>query len=78
MERLKSLILENKVPENIQIVNVLNKKEFDKGHKGSINIEAEKLNAKELFEASKNKTIIFHCAAGSRSLEAWMKLKKRS
>lgn len=77
-EWLKSLIVENKVPENIQIVNVLNKKEFDKGHiKGSINIEAEKLTAKDLFEKlPKNKTIIFHCAAGSRSLEAWMKLKK--
>lgn len=77
-EWLKALIIDNKVPENIQIVNVLNKKEFDKGHiKGSINIEAEKLNAKELYEKlPKNKTIVFHCAAGSRSLEAWLKLKK--
>ncbi|WP_198304310.1 rhodanese-like domain-containing protein [Arcobacter vandammei] len=77
-EWLKALIIENKVPQYIQIVNVLNAKEFEKGHiKGSINIEAEKFNSKELLEKlPKDKTIIFHCAAGSRSLEAWTKLKK--
>ena len=75
---LKSLIMEDKVPSYIQIVNVLSAKDFEKGNiKGSINIEAEKLNAKELFEKlPKNKTIVFHCSAGSRSLEAWMKLQK--
>ncbi|MCT7594313.1 rhodanese-like domain-containing protein [Aliarcobacter butzleri] len=75
-EWLKALILENKVPEYIQIVNILNEQEFKNGHiKGSINIEAGKLSAKELYEKlPKNKTIVFHCTAGSRSLEAWMKL----
>ncbi|MFV7789498.1 rhodanese-like domain-containing protein [Aliarcobacter lanthieri] len=77
-EWLKKLILDNKVPEYIQIVNVLPKKDFDKGNiKGSINIEADKLSAKEIFEKlPKNKTIIFHCSAGARSLETYMKLQK--
>ncbi|MBP7742295.1 MAG: sulfurtransferase [Aliarcobacter sp.] len=79
-EWLKALISENKVPDYIQIVNVLGAKDFEKGHiKGSINIEAEKLTAKELFEKlPKEKTIIFNCTAGSRSIEAWMKLKKEN
>ena len=77
-EWLKALILENKLPENIQIVNILPAKDFAKGNiKGSINIEAEKLTPKEIIEKlPKDKTIIFHCSAGSRSLEAWMKLQK--
>lgn len=79
-EWLKAQILEDKVPEYIQIVNVLSEKDFKKGHiKGSINIEAEKLSAKELFEKlPKGKTIIFNCTAGSRSIEAWSKLKKEN
>ena len=77
-EWLKALILEDKVPSYIQIVNVLSEKDFKKGHiKGSINIEADKLSAKELFEKlPKGKTIIFNCTAGARSIEAWSKLKK--
>lgn len=77
-EWLKAQIDEGKVPEYIQIVNVLSSKDFEKAHiKGSINIEAEKLSAKDLFEKlPKGKTVVFHCTAGSRSLEAWAKLKK--
>ncbi|RBQ28523.1 rhodanese-like domain-containing protein [Aliarcobacter vitoriensis] len=77
-EWLKSLILENKVPSYIQIVNVLSKKDFEKGNiEGSINIETDKLSAKEILEKlPKDKTIIFHCSAGARSLEAYMKLQK--
>lgn len=77
-EWLKALILENKVPENVQIINVLSAKDFEKGHiSGSINIQAEKLKPEELAKKlSKDKTTIFHCSAGSRSLEAWMELKK--
>lgn len=77
-EWLKALIVQNKVPANIQIINVLPAKDFVKGNlKNSINIEADKLSAKELFDKlPKNKSIIFHCSAGSRSLEAWMKLQK--
>ena len=42
-EWLKAQIVEDKVPEYIQIVNVLSEKDFKKGHiKGSINIEADK------------------------------------
>lgn len=77
-EWLKAQIMEDKVPDYIQIVNVLSAKDFKKGRiKGSINIEAEKLSGKELYEKlPKDKTIIFNCTAGSRSIEAWMKLKK--
>lgn len=75
-EWLKKLILEDKVPSYIQIVDVLGPEEFKVGHiKGAINIEAGKLSAKELFEKlPKNKTIVFNCAAGGRSIEAWSKL----
>ena len=77
-EWLKAQIDDNKVPEYIQIVNVLSAKDFTKGHiKGSINIEADKFTAKELLEKlPKDKTIVFHCSAGARSIEAWSKLKK--
>lgn len=77
-EWLSNLIKENKVPSYIQIVDVTDATEFKNGHiKGAINIEAEKLTAKQLYEKlPKNKTIVFNCTAGGRSIEAWMKLKE--
>lgn len=71
------LIKNNKVPSYIQIVDVTAPDEFKKGHlKGAINIEAEKLNAKEFYsKLPKNKTIVFNCTAGGRSMDAWVKLK---
>lgn len=76
-EWLKKLILEDKVLPFIQIVDVTSPDEFKPGHiKGAINIEAGKLTAKELFEKlPKNKTIVFNCTAGGRSIDAWSKLK---
>jgi rhodanese-related sulfurtransferase len=76
-EWLKKFILEDKVLPFIQIVDVTSPEEFKSGHiKGAINIEAGKLTAKELFEKlPKNKTIVFNCTAGGRSIEAWSKLK---
>ena len=75
-EWLKKQILENKVPSYIQIVDVTAPNEFKNGHiKGAINIEAAKLTAKELIEKlPKNKTIVFNCTAGGRSIDAWSKL----
>ena len=75
-EWLKKAILENKVPAYIQIVDVTAPNEFKNGHiKGAMNIEAAKLSAKELLEKlPKNKTIVFNCTAGGRSIEAWSKL----
>ena len=75
-EWLKKLILEDKVPSYIQIVDVTAPNEFKNGYlKGAINIEAGKLTAKELIEKlPKNKTIVFNCTAGGRSIEAWAKL----
>ncbi len=76
-EWLHSLIKEDKVPAFVQIVDVTDPSEFKNGHiKGAINIPAEKLSAKELFEKlPKGKTVVFNCTAGGRSIEAWTKLK---
>ena len=72
-----SLIKENKIPSNVQIVDVTAPEEFAKGHlKGAINIEAEKLATKDLYEKlPKDKSIVFNCTAGGRSLDAWTRLK---
>ena len=76
-EWFKKLVLEDKVPSYIQIVDVTAPEEFKSGHlKGSINIEAEKFKAQEFFaKLPKDKTIVFNCTAGGRSIEAWSKLK---
>ena len=76
-EWLKKAILEDKVPSYIQIVDVTAPNEFKNGYiKGAINIEASKINAKELLEKlPKNKTIVFNCTTGGRAIEAWSKLK---
>lgn len=76
-EWLKKLILENKVPSFIQIVDVTATDEFKGGHlKGAINIEAANFKAEEFYKKlPKNKTIVFNCTAGGRSIEAWAKLK---
>lgn len=79
-EWFKLLIVSNKIPKNIQIIDVTSIEEFKEGHiKGAINIQADKLSAKELYsKLPKDKTIIFNCTAGGRSLEAWMKLNDAS
>ena len=71
------LIKTGKVPSYVQIVDVTSPEEFKSGHlKGAINIPAEPLKAKEfLAKLSKNKTVVFNCTAGGRSIEAWQKLK---
>lgn len=76
-EWFKKLIVSNKIPTNLQIIDVTSKEEFKDGHlKGAINIDAEKVDAKVLFsKLPKNKAIVFNCTAGGRSLEAWMNLK---
>ena len=65
------------VPSFIQIVDVTSPEEYKAGHiKGAINIEAEKLKANEFYaKLPKDKTIVFNCTAGGRSIDAWMKLK---
>ena len=76
----KLLIISNKIPSYIKIVDVTSIEEFAIGHlKGAINIQADKLSAKELYsKLPKDKTIIFNCTAGGRSLESWMKLNDAS
>ncbi len=77
-EWLNDLIAKDKVPSYIQIVSVTSPSEFKTGHlKGSINIEAEKFDAKELLaKLPKGKTIVFNCTAGGRSMDAWGKMKQ--
>lgn len=73
---LDKLIKIDKVPSFVQIVDVTSPDEFKVGHlKGAINIHAEKFKAKEfLSKLPKNKTVVFNCTAGGRSMEAWTKL----
>ncbi len=75
-EWFNAFIQKGKVPSYIQIVQVTSKEEFKDGHiKGAININAEKLSAKELYaKLPKNKTVVFNCTAGGRSMDAWGKL----
>jgi len=63
---------------NIKIVDVRSPSEFKVGSlKGSINIEAEKLKAKEFYaKLPKTKTIVLSCSSGARAMEAWMKLNE--
>ncbi|WP_298753646.1 rhodanese-like domain-containing protein [uncultured Arcobacter sp.] len=76
-EWLNAFIKKDNVPSFIQIVDVTAPDEYKLGHiKGAINIEAEKLSAKELYsKLPKDKTVVFNCTAGGRSIEAWAKLK---
>ncbi len=72
------LIKVDKVPSYVQIIDVTSSEEFKSGHiKGAINIEAEKLSAKDLVaKLPKGKSIVFNCTAGGRSIEAWTKIKE--
>lgn len=76
-EWLLKYIKGDKVPSFIQIVDVTSPEEYKTGHiKGAINIEAEKLSAKDFYaKLPKGKTVVFNCTAGGRSIDAWMKLK---
>jgi len=75
-EWLYDLIKKDKVPSYIQIVDVTSPQEYKTGHiKGAINIEAEKYSAKDLVsKLPKDKTIVFNCTAGGRSMDAWTKI----
>lgn len=77
-EWLKAFIKKGNVPSFIQIVDVTAPDEYKLGHiKGAINIPAEPLKAKELYaKLPKDKTVVFNCTAGGRSIEAWTKLKE--
>ena len=76
-EWLKKLILSDKVPSNIQIIDVTPSEDYKVAHvKDAINIYAETLSAEQLQDKlSKNKISVFYCASGARALEAWQKLK---
>jgi len=72
-----ALYKDGKLPEYIQIVDIRDAVEYKEGHlKGAINVPAEKATAKEIVaKLPKGKTIIFHCSAGGRSVEAWQKVQ---
>jgi hydroxyacylglutathione hydrolase len=77
-EWLKALIVADKVPANVAIVDIRNAPEFANGHiKGAINIEAGKLSAADLAaKLPKGKVAIFVCGTGARGLEAFLKMKE--
>jgi len=76
-EWYKALIMSDKIPANVAVIDVRTAGEFANGHiKGAVNIEAGKLDAKDLAaKLPKGKVVIFNCSAGGRSMEAFMKLK---
>ena len=76
-EWLKGLILANKVPANIAIIDIRNADEFANSHvKGAINIEAGKMSASDLAaKLPKGKVSIFLCGTGARGMEAYIKLR---
>lgn len=74
----KALIVADKVPANIAIVDVRSPAEYANGHlKGAINIEAGKMSGADFAaKLPKGKLVIINCATGSRAMEAYMKLKE--
>jgi len=75
-EWYKALIVADKVPANIAIIDVRSPAEYANGHiKGAINIEAGKLSAADFAaKLPKGKVVIINCATGGRAMEAHMKL----
>ena len=73
----KALIMSDKIPSNVAVIDVRTPAEFANGHiKGAINIEAGMLSPKELVaKLPKDKVVIFSCSAGGRSMEAFLKLQ---
>lgn len=76
-EWYKALIIADKIPANVAVIDVRAPAEYANGHiKGAINIEAGKLSATEFAaKLPKGKLIIINCATGGRAMEAHMKLK---
>ena len=76
-EWYKALIVSDKIPANVVVVDVRSPAEYANGHiKGAINIEAGKLSATEFAaKLPKGKMVIMNCSAGGRSMEAFLKLK---
>ncbi|ARU50110.1 sulfurtransferase [Sulfurospirillum diekertiae] len=76
-EWYKALIISDKIPTNVAVIDVRSAAEYANGHiKGAINIEAGKLSATEFAaKLPKGKVVIMNCSAGGRSMEAFLKLK---
>ncbi len=76
-EWYKALIVSDKIPANVAVIDVRSAGEFANGHiKGAINLEAGKMSATEFAaKLPKGKVVIMNCSAGGRSMEAFLKLK---
>lgn len=76
-EWYKALIVGDKIPTNIAVIDVRSAAEFANGHiKGAINIEAGKMSAMDFAaKLPKGKVVILNCATGARAMEAFMKLQ---
>lgn len=66
----------NDLPDNVVLIDVRPKASYDAGHfNGAIHLNTKGLSAQQLMKVlPKNKTVVFHCAAGAKSLEAWQTL----
>ncbi|MDD2383493.1 MAG: rhodanese-like domain-containing protein [Sulfurospirillaceae bacterium] len=73
----KAMIVSNKIPANVAVVDVRSAAEFASGHiKGATNIEIGKMKVADVIaKLPKGKVIIINCASGGRAMEAHMKLK---
>lgn len=77
-EWFNALLLSNRVPANVVLVDVRSPADFAAGHmKGSINLETGNLEAADLeAKLPKDKVVIFTCGSGARAMEALMKLQE--
>jgi rhodanese-related sulfurtransferase len=64
-------------PTTVKIIDIRSAEDYNLGHlMGAINIDAEKLNAKEFIaKLPKTGELIFTCNSGAMALEAFLKLK---
>ncbi len=77
-EWYKALILADKIPANVAVVDVRSAAEYEAGHiKGSINLEVGKMKTEDVVaKLPKGKVVIFNCSTGGRAMEAQMKFDK--
>ena len=73
------LINENKVPNNIQLVDVRKAEQFKEGHlSGAINISFDSKTQKiDSSKFPKNKVVVFYCNTGMQSIDSFVSLSEK-
>lgn len=79
-EWFKELVVADKVPSEILIVDVRTSSEYSKGHfKNAINLEVAKMTVDEILKKlPEDRVIVFYCSTGGRAMEAKMKLSSQT